>query len=511
MLVPSARRFTALWISSAAALCLLLSSCPKASPFEEGPSYYVSPSGDDAGPGSFASPWKSLSKAGAAAVAGDRVLIRAGTYNERFVIMNSGEAGKPIVFTAYPGETPEIDGTGVAIPNNWGALVEAVDRDHIRISGLTVRNSAFGDIWAMDGSDIQITGNRVSDSYSSGIMAWNDADLLIEGNVVLRTNRGEEGSQECISVSSATGFTLRSNEVAYGFMEGIDAKVSCTNGTIADNYVHDLPRLGIYVDAWDGAISGVQVSGNTVARCGEGIRVNAENGGSVRDCAVKGNELIDNKEAGVWLGVGGAAAATHTLSGITVDGNLTRGNGDGIRVSVPAKGTTEDITISNNVVLRNERSGVHIADYSSGTGSMKNISIVNNTIDSNGTNADGGSDWGDGGIFQIAASAQAVVIRNNIVSNNRVFSIVLGDGVAAAGQTAIDHNLFYGFRDFSGETRGLGPVEGDPLFQNPDAGMSLRAGSPAIDAGSAESAPTQDFTGRARPQGAGIDIGAFEQ
>ena len=38
----------------------------------------------------------------------------------------------------------------------------------------------------------------------------------------------------------------------------------------------------------------------------------------------------------------------------------------------------------------------------------------------------------------------------------------------------------------------------------------LQPGSPAIDRGSTAGAPTKDYDGVARPQGAGIDIGAFE-
>jgi hypothetical protein len=38
----------------------------------------------------------------------------------------------------------------------------------------------------------------------------------------------------------------------------------------------------------------------------------------------------------------------------------------------------------------------------------------------------------------------------------------------------------------------------------------LQSGSPAIDAGSATGAPATDFAGTARPQGAAVDIGAFE-
>ncbi len=49
------------------------------------------------------------------------------------------------------------------------------------------------------------------------------------------------------------------------------------------------------------------------------------------------------------------------------------------------------------------------------------------------------------------------------------------------------------------------------MFANPSkADFHLREGSPVIDNGSAVDAPTDDFDGNPRPQGAGYDIGAFE-
>lgn len=51
-----------------------------------------------------------------------------------------------------------------------------------------------------------------------------------------------------------------------------------------------------------------------------------------------------------------------------------------------------------------------------------------------------------------------------------------------------------------------------PLADNggPTLTMALLPGSPAIDAGSAVGAPATDQRGVARPQGPGVDIGAFE-
>ncbi len=52
----------------------------------------------------------------------------------------------------------------------------------------------------------------------------------------------------------------------------------------------------------------------------------------------------------------------------------------------------------------------------------------------------------------------------------------------------------------------------DPLFVNPLLpDLKLQANSPALDRGNLNLAPQTDFAGARRPQGAGVDIGAFER
>lgn len=56
-----------------------------------------------------------------------------------------------------------------------------------------------------------------------------------------------------------------------------------------------------------------------------------------------------------------------------------------------------------------------------------------------------------------------------------------------------------------------GNIQGDPAFVNPAReNFRLLPGSVAIDAGTMDGAPPTDINGIARPQGPGIDIGAFE-
>ena len=67
------------------------------------------------------------------------------------------------------------------------------------------------------------------------------------------------------------------------------------------------------------------------------------------------------------------------------------------------------------------------------------------------------------------------------------------------------------YSDIEGGYEGEGNLDADPLFVSGDAGvLRLRAGSPCIDSGTATGAPPTDLRGVARPQGAGLDMGAYE-
>lgn len=75
--------------------------------------YYVSPAGDDAHDGRGPEParaFRTVQRGVEALHAGDRLLVRAGTYRETVTFNRDGEPGAPIVVMAYPGEQPVISG-----------------------------------------------------------------------------------------------------------------------------------------------------------------------------------------------------------------------------------------------------------------------------------------------------------------------------------------------------------------------------------------------------------------
>src|SRR5690606_7527084 len=71
--------------------------------------YYVATNGSDSNSGSMSSPFKTLERAAKAAKPGDLIYIRGGRYPGARIENVHGTASSPIIFRAFPGETPILD------------------------------------------------------------------------------------------------------------------------------------------------------------------------------------------------------------------------------------------------------------------------------------------------------------------------------------------------------------------------------------------------------------------
>jgi hypothetical protein len=412
----------------------------------QGNVYYVAPGGDDGNPGTIDFPWQTIQHAADTMVAGDTVYIRAGTYPEQVVPQNSGSAGQIITYAAYPSEAVTIDGATVTVPQYTG-LFYIADLDHIRVSGLHVVNSNEAGILADGCSHLTITNNSTYNTSSSGIGVWSCSNVVVAGNHIEEACWG--GMQECLTIAGTDTFAVYDNEVWNCHKEGLDAKDGASNGQIYRNHVHHIQAVGIYVDAWDKYTHDIAVFQNLV------------------------HDVQDN---------------------------------DGFAIGSEQGGLLENVWVYNNIAYNNRYLGLTLHNCCPGpaTHPVRNITIVNNTFAHNGLDP-----WG-GGLAVNNTDLENVTIRNNIVSQNLSFQIVVSLDVPTA-TLYIDHNLIDGFRGEEGEVYGDAYVEGDPRFANPAGGdFHLQGDSPAIDQGSALGAPDDDFDGQSRPAGAGIDIGADE-
>ncbi|HQL94865.1 MAG TPA: PASTA domain-containing protein [Candidatus Hydrogenedentes bacterium] len=105
------------------------------------------------------------------------------------------------------------------------------------------------------------------------------------------------------------------------------------------------------------------------------------------------------------------------------------------------------------------------------------------------------------------------VALNNYMCSPTVTNCVFWDVQQPEKQEirAADATPMVSFSCILGGYEGEGNIANDPLFVGaPSGSLQLMAGSPCLDTGTVDGAPDTDFLARPRPQGAGMDMGAYE-
>jgi len=121
-----------------------------------------------------------------------------------------------------------------------------------------------------------------------------------------------------------------------------------------------------------------------------------------------------------------------------------------------------------------------------------------------------------GGVI-VGYGTTGTLVANNTIYGNDTIGINISSKFAGGKNARIINNIVYGnggsqqIEDTATGTTLQNNLTTDPKFVNPAAGdFGLQAGSPAIDKGMTLAEVKTDFTGKARPEGAAYDIGAFE-
>ncbi len=349
--------------------------------------YYVSPNGDNSGLGTIDNPFKTISKASDLAIAGDKVIIRTGIYEERVIPKHSGNIGHPIVYMAYPKEKVIIDGSRVAVPY-WGGLFDVSSKSYLKILGLSVKNSKYIGIFGDHANNIVVQNCHTYNTVSSGIGLFFGKNIAIRANEVALANT--TGNQENITVEDIENFVISYNHVHDGGKskiggEGIDAKGDSRNGKIFSNRVHGLNRQGIYVDAYSGKLADVHVYNNTVySNASDGITVGNEASGHLDNVYVYNNVVFNNKWSGIKIWGGGQPGNTHAMENVYIFNNTVTKNG---WIPWAAGIATDNDQVANLVILNNlisQNTGIQIQIIP--TLASSHTRIQNNLIDNSNRN-----------------------------------------------------------------------------------------------------------------------------
>jgi hypothetical protein len=469
----------------------------------QGPAYWVAMDGDDAGPGTRDEPWATIQHAADSVGSGATVYVREGVYEQKVEIRASGLPGRPITFAAAPGERVVLDGSSLEVPAGQNAMIAIDSQRFVTIRGF------------------EITGYRsdASGHVPIGILVTGAADhIRLTGNVVRdmgTTFEGRNGGDaHGIAVFGSAGdhpieeVEIVDNELANLTLGSSEALV--VNGNVKDfriegNEVHDTNNIGIDVIGFEGT-----APDPTVDQARDGI----VRGNEVWNVDSYGNPAYGNDRSADGIYVDGGRD-------ILVEGNTIHDVNIGIELaSEHADRSTRNVTARNNLVYDSTAIGIAIGGYDRRRGSTEDCVIVNNTV----VNTDG---------VELLVQFDA---RNNVIANNVIVAgarhVFVENDYRENADNVMDHNLYFSvdgsstgtwqwrgvrYDDFdrwsarSGNDRHS--TFSDPGFEDAAAhDFSLRAGSPAVDAGAflAASGAT-DLRGDPRAQAGGIDLGAFEE
>jgi hypothetical protein len=190
--------------------------------------YYVSPTGNNANPGTISQPFATLQKAHDVANPGDTIYMRGGTYPipVQTVITRNGSSGNHIKVFNYPGEVPILD--GASNPNTGGhSVIKLSSVSWWHIKGLEIKNSpGFGIGLTGTANNIIIENNNVHDNVrldtsGAGIELGASGPGNTVNNILVLNNDSHHngkigtsgGSGIGVSYSQQTGNILRGNRL----------------------------------------------------------------------------------------------------------------------------------------------------------------------------------------------------------------------------------------------------------------------------------------------------------
>jgi len=380
--------------------------------------YYVNVStGNDSNNGlSPANAWKTIQKSFDLATPGSTVIISKGIYHEQLSLNVSGTPGNPILFTAIPGDTVVIDGTGLT----GNCMISIIDQSHVCLQNLIVQNllQNFGMGILVEASP---TGSVTDISFKkltvTGINWTNDFNIIPgpgnNTNPFLFYGTGLETG------NAITNIRVDSCEIynnITGYSENLTLNGNVDGAILSHNRIHDNTNIGIDIAGTYGACSTASLD------------------------HARNVQIVENS---CFYNISRAA----TSAGIYVDGgrkvlierNSSYHNGVGIKIGCENDGIVDSCIIRDNIVFDNLDWGIGVGGYDPNTtGQVLYTTISNNTLYKNNS---GSSNMGE---FYMPKASHCN-FTNNIVyaSANNVF--LTFDPINPQTDNHFDYNCWYSF------------------------------------------------------------------
>ncbi len=269
-----------------------------------------------------------------------------------------------------------------------------------------------------------------------------------------------------------------------GAVAGVDANIDIENLILDQNIGYGIyDGAAILANSYTATIKNILIKGaqnwnGLGIGLGGGISIGFD--GPLINTDIQ-NVSIVNNTVDNFIGIFGAKNTAGTVQNVTIADNSSTGDMDGIVMTQQSQELTfQNITIADNI--------------STGPGLL--------------LGGGGGGIWA--GAYATTINLKNVLLKNNKLNNtaaNCDASMVIDD---FGGNLSNDTTCTSQFTEPSDQNNV------DPLLDSLTSADSfnwvlpLLTGSPAIDAGVSSGAPNVDQRGVSRPQGSGIDAGAYE-
>lgn len=491
--------------------------------------YYVSTTGKDTNVGtSEEKAWRTLAFAAKKAKAGDTVWIKAGNYgNEKVTFANNGSETSPISFIGYkstPGDVEKLYFTyskGLDLDSQELPLFVGVDRN--KNIGFNLGNRSYIEIknvqlsnyrYAIDGHSgsnnltlsnvlIKSAGGNISEGYGLRFLDPKSKNIKISKSIVINATMaaivvyGDNNSiLDCKTYADENDSKLRG-----GLTMDYHVGIMGSNNLVSGHYAEHVGNLihtghGISLKSYDN-----KTENNLIEDCDI---ININGAIELRHRKVKNNIIRNVRIKGKDSRYSGGVHFRDGTSGniierVSIEG-LKGNNGAFSFYDSTEDGGTKSAASNNiirNVWVSNCDLGIRIGD---GSTKVANHNIFNNIITNctfyNIKNVIRFYDRSIGGNN---------VIQNTIISNskNHYYASESPRGWLEKSNNYINNN-FNKPSDNGNISKSAGFV--DESKNN----FNLKPTSSCIDVGIETNIVTEDFLGTPRPQGNGIDIGAYE-
>lgn len=404
----------------------------------------------DTNSGSLTYPWKTIQHAADNLMPGDTVFIREGTYHECIITHRSGNSTDGyITFSAYPRETPVIDGTDVTESNTGFTIMHS----YINIKGLEIKNWING-IWMERIDNIIISDCEVHQVVYGIGAADGTHDFRLE-NVIIHH------------------FDL------YGFDASPSGGQDCYNGVVLNCIAYTGRDQTQNVDGF--ALGHGMQHNFVIDNCHtynvfDGFDISSRNTSLIRCKAYK----CWNSGFKIWQD------SVELVNCLSYNNSTTN-------VEIDWNGNPKKVSLLNCTF--------HNADvYNIWIENSSDILLMRNCILSGGKNI--------GLAFEQHSSANYRGDYNLFHNDNKYRAIAVGyTDEFSLDQVRSGQWIAYSNQDSHSVTAD----SASQIFINPQAdNFHLKKNSPAIDHGTDTDAPDHDFEGNLRPAGNTFDIGAYE-